>query len=163
MERSQIMARVRSADTGPERRLRRLLWGLGYRYRLQAAQLPGTPDLVFPGRKIALFVHGCFWHGHDCRRGARAPQDNAEYWRAKIARNRARDQAATAALTALGWRTLVVWECMLKKRDEAALIAWLTEALGPAAAAARATSAAAWKPPTELLSSPDAVPGKSRG
>ena len=111
------MRRVGSADTTPERAVRRLLTALGLRYRLQRKDLPGRPDIVFPGRRTALFVHGCFWHGHDCPRGARAPKTNADYWRAKIARNRARDGDTTEALMALGWRVLTVWECELKDPD----------------------------------------------
>ena len=79
--------------------------------------LPGAPDIVLPGRRLALFVHGCFWHGHDCKRGARAPKTNADYWRAKIARNVARDAASLAALADLGWRAEVIWECELKTPD----------------------------------------------
>lgn len=117
------MARVRSRDTGPELRLRRLLTGLGARYRLHRKDLPGSPDVVMPGRKLAFFVHGCFWHGHDCARGARVPKANRDYWLAKVARNIARDQRALAALTQAGWRTEIVWECAFK--DEAALSARL--------------------------------------
>ncbi len=112
--RSRVMRAVRGRDTGPERALRRMLHALGYRFRLHRADLPGRPDLVFPGRRAAIFVHGCFWHGHDCSRGARAPKRNARYWGAKIARNVARDAEAQAALKALAWRTLVVWECEMK-------------------------------------------------
>ena len=79
--------------------------------------LPGAPDIVLPGRRLALFVHGCFWHGHDCKRGARAPKTNADYWRAKIARNVARDAASLAALADLGWWAEVIWECELKTPD----------------------------------------------
>jgi len=111
------MRRVASAGTTPERAVRRLLTALGLRYRLQRRDLPGRPDIVFPGRRTALFVHGCFWHGHDCPRGARAPKTNADYWQAKIARNRARDGDTAAALAALGWRVLTVWECELKDPD----------------------------------------------
>lgn len=132
MDRAAVMRRVRSRDTGPEIRVRKVLWALGYRYRLHRRDLPGSPDVVFPGRRIALFVHGCFWHGHDCARGARAPKSNVAYWAAKITRNRARDAAQAAALAAAGWRVLVVWECGLK--DEAALRARLAAALGPARA-----------------------------
>ena len=85
--------------------------------------MPGKPDIAYGRRKLAIFVHGCFWHGHDCPRGARLPKANSDYWRAKIARNRARDQAATAALAAMGWRTLTIHECELK--DPAALRARL--------------------------------------
>jgi DNA mismatch endonuclease (patch repair protein) len=96
-------------------------------YRLQRADLPGKPDIVYGPRKLAIFVHGCFWHGHDCPRGARAPKANADYWRAKIARNRARDERTLAALSAMGWRALVVYECELKAT--AALAARLEEAV----------------------------------
>lgn len=116
------MARVKSSDTGPERRVRAALWRAGLRYRLQAADLPGKPDLAFPGRRAAVFVHGCFWHGHDCPRGARQPKNNADYWRRKIDRNRARDQAAVAALTAAGWAAFVVWECEIKRPETLAAL-----------------------------------------
>ena len=109
------MRRVRGKDTGPELKVRRLLWGVGYRYRLHAAGLPGRPDLVFAARRTALFVHGCFWHGHDCARGARAPKANAAYWSAKIGRNRARDARVQAELEVIGWRSLIVWECELRR------------------------------------------------
>lgn len=126
-ERSAVMRRVKGRGTGPERTVRRLLTRMGLRYRLQRADLPGRPDIVFAGRRLALFVHGCFWHGHDCRRGARAPKANAAYWTAKIARNRVRDGEVAAALGALGWRSAVVWECELK--DEAALRVRLADLL----------------------------------
>lgn len=124
------MRRVRGKDTGPERRIRALLRAMGATgYRLHRRDLPGSPDLAFIGRKRALFVHGCFWHGHSCKRGAREPKRNADYWRAKIARNKARDMAAQAALQEAGWRVLVIWECEMK--DEPALKerlrAWLEE------------------------------------
>lgn len=127
------MRRVRGKDTGPELVVRRLLWRAGFRYRLHRRDLPGSPDIVFGGRKLAIFVHGCFWHGHDCRRGAREPKRNADYWRAKIARNRARDAAAEAALAARNWRALVVWECELK--DEPVLLARLAQALSRSSSA----------------------------
>ncbi len=122
-KRSQVMGAVPGRNTSAELKVRRLLTRLGLRYRLHRADLPGSPDVVFPGRRTALFVHGCFWHGHDCRRGAREPKANADYWRAKVARNRARDTRVQAELTALGWRPLVVWECELK--DPAGLTARL--------------------------------------
>jgi DNA mismatch endonuclease (patch repair protein) len=118
-KRSAVMARVKARDTGPERVVRRLLWRLGARYRLDRKDLPGRPDIVMPGRKLAVFVHGCFWHGHDCARGARVPKANRDYWTGKIGRNRARDIETRARLEALGWRVEVVWECELK--DEAAV------------------------------------------
>lgn len=115
-KRYQVMARVRSRDTGAEQVVRRLLIDMGRRYRLNRRDLPGSPDLAFIGRKLAIFVHGCFWHGHDCPRGARAPRSNAAYWRAKIDRNRSRDAAALEALSQMGWRSLVIWECELRDR-----------------------------------------------
>ena len=121
------MRRVKGRDTGPEREVRRLLWAAGFRYRLNRRDLPGRPDLALGSRRVAIFVHGCFWHGHDCARGARAPKANAAYWQAKIAGNRARDARVQDELRALGWRPLVVWECELK--DKAALGARLAEAI----------------------------------
>ena len=126
-KRSDVMRQVKGKGTAPELKVRKLLWGLGLRYRLHRKDLPGSPDVVFPGRKVALFVHGCFWHGHDCRRGARAPKANADYWTAKIARNTARDARNLEALAERGWRPMVVWECELK--DEGALQARLSESL----------------------------------
>ena len=126
-QRSAVMRRVKGRDTKPELALRKLLTRLGFRYRLHRKDLPGSPDLAMPGRRTAIFVHGCFWHGHDCKRGARVPQANADYWIAKLARNRARDARAEAALGEMGWRPLVVWECEF--RDPAALEARLTSAL----------------------------------
>lgn len=123
------MRAVRSKDTAPELLVRRLAHRLGYRFRLHRGDLPGHPDLVFPGRRAVVFVHGCFWHGHDCARGARAPKANADYWTAKIGRNVARDEAAVAALQSSGWRVLVLWECQLK--DSSALADRLQEFLGP--------------------------------
>lgn len=115
-ERSRIMRAVKGKDTKPELVVRSLLHGAGYRFRLHRRDLPGKPDLAFPGRRKALFVHGCFWHGHDCKRGARAPKENSEYWREKIARNRKRDGAHRLALEECGWSSLAVWECELTDR-----------------------------------------------
>lgn len=126
--RSAIMRAVKGRDTKPERRLRSLLHAMGYRFRLQAADLPGKPDVVFRGRAKAVFVHGCFWHGHDCPRGAREPKANAAYWREKIARNKARDARVEAALREAGWAVETVWECEM--RDEAALRERLAGFLG---------------------------------
>jgi DNA mismatch endonuclease (patch repair protein) len=118
-ERSAVMRAVKSRDTAPELQVRKLLRRLAPGYRLCRADLPGKPDIAYGKRKLAVFVHGCFWHGHDCARGARMPKTNQPYWRDKIARNRARDARHMQALAELGWRTLIVHECELK--DEPAL------------------------------------------
>ncbi len=117
--RSKTMRAVKSKNTTPERKVRALLRPLAPGYRLHRTDIPGKPDIAWVGRKRALFVHGCFWHGHDCARGARAPKTNADYWHAKIARNRARDASNMTTLAQQDWRALIVWECELK--DEAAL------------------------------------------
>ncbi len=132
LERSATMRAVKSRDTGPERVVRKLLREIALGYRLHRADLPGRPDIAYGARKLAIFVHGCFWHGHDCARGARSPKDNAGYWSEKIARNRARDARNLAALAALGWRTLVIHECALK--DATGLRRTLEAALGAALA-----------------------------
>jgi len=113
-KRSAVMARVKAKNTTPELAVRKALTGLGARYRLHRKDLPGKPDIVLPGRRLAIFVHGCFWHGHDCARGARVPQANRDYWVAKVARNQARDQRNCADLAVGGWRVETVWECELK-------------------------------------------------
>lgn len=113
------MRAVKSKNTTPERKVRALLRPLAPGYRLHRTDIPGKPDIAWVGRKRALFVHGCFWHGHDCARGARAPKTNADYWHAKIARNRARDASNMTTLAQQDWRALIVWECELK--DETAL------------------------------------------
>lgn len=127
--RSAVMRRVRGKDTQPELTVRRLLTRLGARYRLHRRDLPGSPDVAMPGRRLAIFVHGCFWHGHDCPRGTRRPKANAAYWSEKLSRNRERDRRAQAALAALGWWAEIVWECALK--DEAALEARFRRLLDP--------------------------------
>ena len=109
--RSRIMASVHSKNTKPEIRVRSTAHKLGYRFRLHAKHLPGKPDLIFPSRRKALFVHGCFWHGHDCIRGKRIPKDNEEYWREKLRRNRERDIKVQAELREMGWKPLIIWEC----------------------------------------------------
>lgn len=120
-KRSEVMRAVKARDTGPEIRLRKALFALGFRYRLNVKNLPGKPDIVFPKHRTVIFVHGCFWHGHHCKRGRRAPKANADYWREKIARNKARDQKNATALQYLGWRVITVWECELKTLDPASL------------------------------------------
>jgi DNA mismatch endonuclease, patch repair protein len=115
-QRSAIMRAVKSGDTAPERIVRAAARAAGFarRYRLGGAELAGKPDLVFPALRKAIFVHGCFWHGHTCTRGARVPKTNAAYWRAKIARNMARDRTSVSALRKAGWATLIVWECQTR-------------------------------------------------
>lgn len=104
------MGRIGSKDTAPEMAVRRMLHALGFRYVLHDRRLPGRPDLVFPARKKVVFVHGCFWHSHDCGRGFK-PQANRELWRAKLDANMARDRQNRALLESLGWQVMVVWEC----------------------------------------------------
>lgn len=130
--RSAVMRAVRGKDTGPELKVRRAAHALGYRFRLHRKDLPGSPDLVFPRLKTAVFVHGCFWHGHDCARGARMPKTNTDYWRAKISRNVARDARTSVELQALGWKVETIWECELK--DLSLLNERLKCALGPTGA-----------------------------
>ena len=108
--RSRTMAAIRHKDTRPELAVRRLLHRMGYRYALHRRDLPGRPDLVFAPRRKVVFVHGCFWHGHDCR-NMRLPATRVDYWSAKIANNRARDARNIRDLDAAGWRVHVVWEC----------------------------------------------------
>jgi DNA mismatch endonuclease (patch repair protein) len=111
-QRRRIMQSVKTKDTGPEMLIRKALFAAGYRYRLHRDDLPGSPDIVFPARKKVIFVHGCFWHGHECSKG-RPSKSRAEYWGPKIDSNRARDARNLTALHALGWDVLVVWQCEL--------------------------------------------------
>ena len=113
-QRSRLMARVRCANTGPEMLVRRLVWKLGFRYRLHARDLPGKPDLVFRRSRRVIFVHGCFWHGHRCRWG-RLPKSRDAYWRPKIEATRRRDLVQAKALRRAGWSVMVVWQCQLKQ------------------------------------------------
>lgn len=115
-QRRRIMRAVRGKDTSPEWAVRRLLHGLGYRYRLHRKDLPGKPDIVFPGRRKVVFVHGCFWHAHGCRIG-RPPKSRLEYWLPKLEANKRRDAEKLAGLEALGWRALTVWQCEIADRD----------------------------------------------
>jgi DNA mismatch endonuclease (patch repair protein) len=127
-ERSDRMRRVRSKDTKPELVVRRLVHGMGYRYRLHDARLPGTPDLVFPARRKVMEVRGCTWHGHEgC---GRVPKTRREFWEAKISSNKERDARNEAALRAAGWDILIVWECELTKRDRDRLTARIKSFLG---------------------------------
>lgn len=120
------MKRVKRSDTKPEVTLRKALHRLGFRYVIGDKSLPGTPDLVFPKYRAAVFVHGCFWHGHECRQG-RAPTSNVDYWGPKIVANRARDARKEQELRDLGWRVFTVWECQLRKGSADDTVAQLAE------------------------------------
>jgi DNA mismatch endonuclease (patch repair protein) len=108
------MSRIGGKDTAPELAVRKILSELGMRYRLHAKELTGRPDIVNRARGFAIFVHGCFWHGHTCRRGAR-PTSNSTFWNAKLSRNKQRDRASVAALRKAGWHVVTIWECQLNE------------------------------------------------
>ena len=114
------MSRVRATDTKPEMTVRRLVHGMGFRYRLHAGDLPGRPDLVFSARGKIIFVHGCFWHRHGTCKNTRWPKSRLDFWKPKLETNRARDLATQRVLRRLGWKVLVVWECQLKNLDKTA-------------------------------------------
>jgi len=116
-ERSRIMRAIKSKDTKPEMVVRRLLFSKGFRYRLHDKTLPGKPDIIFKSKNKIIFVHGCFWHGHDCKRGSRIPKKNREYWTQKIRKNVIRDSKHLSDLKALGWDILILWECELKELE----------------------------------------------
>lgn len=128
-KRSEIMSRVRQKNTEPELAVRRFLYGLGYRYRLHRRDLAGSPDIVFQRRRKIIFVHGCFWHGHECRKSL-LPKSNVTYWRTKLSRNKQRDADNIAKLMSDGWGVLVLWSCGLKNIER--LQIELTNFLGPA-------------------------------
>jgi DNA mismatch endonuclease (patch repair protein) len=133
--RRRLMQSIRKADTRPEMTVRRIVFRLGYRYRLHDKRLPGTPDLVFAGRRQVVFVHGCWWHRHSCRLGTKEPKSNTEYWVPKLARNVARDAAQLLALQEMGWEVLVIWEC--ETSNEAAVAGRLAAFLGATRAPTR--------------------------
>ncbi|MHB1022449.1 MAG: very short patch repair endonuclease [Acidobacteriaceae bacterium] len=116
--RSENMRRIPSSNTGPELAVRQLCRKIGFSgYRIHRKGLPGKPDIAWIGRKLAVFVHGCFWHGHDCAEGMRKPKTNRDYWIPKIARNQQRDAENIATLRAAGWDAIVVWECEISMKD----------------------------------------------
>jgi len=110
MDRSENMRRIKGRDTSPEMAVRRIVHGMGYRYRLHQMDLPGRPDLVFSGRRKIIQIHGCFWHSHGCDR-SHTPGSNTGYWIPKLERNQKRDAANARALRELGWNSLIIWEC----------------------------------------------------
>jgi DNA mismatch endonuclease, patch repair protein len=125
-QRSGNMAAIKGKDTYPEMRVRRLLHRSGYRYTLHASHLPGKPDLVFSSRKKVVFVHGCYWHCHDCKYGNVIPKTNTAFWQEKRARNVARDLEQEKALASQGWKVFVVWECEAQTKDLAGLASRLS-------------------------------------
>lgn len=127
------MRAVRSVNTSPELAVRHCAFRMGYRYRIHAKDLPGRPDLVFAGRRVALFVHGCFWHQHPGCRRATKPETRAQYWSTKLARNIERDKRVQEELAAQGWRCAVLWECQIRDVEELAVA--LLRTLGPARSA----------------------------
>ena len=131
-QRSKIMRAVKSKDTSPEMIVRKLIYSLGYRYRLHYKDLPGKPDLVFLSRRKVVFVHGCFWHKHMCKRGNRIPRENRDYWVNKIQSNVARDERNINSLEENGWEVMVVWECEIKEIEKikARLIKFLGRSKG---------------------------------
>lgn len=116
-QRRRCMSRIRGKDTAPEKIVRSMIFSMGFRYRLHDKRLPGSPDLVFISRRKAIFVHGCFWHMHDCRFGLVRPKSNADFWEAKRNRNVQRDQENLASLQSKGWKTFVIWECETKDSE----------------------------------------------
>ena len=114
--RSKIMASVHTRDTGAEKAVRSIVHRLGYRYSLACRDLPGKPDMVLVSRRKVIFVHGCFWHGHSCRYG-RLPKSRLDYWKPKIAVNKARDRRQANGLRKAGWSVMIVWQCQLRKKD----------------------------------------------
>jgi DNA mismatch endonuclease (patch repair protein) len=121
------MRAVKSRDTKPEVEVRRTLHALGFRFRLHRADLPGSPDIVLPGKKKIILVNGCFWHGHPCPRGNRLPKSNSSYWTAKIQRNKIRDIKNLRQLLDAGWKVMVVWECEIKRGIAERLMQFLNE------------------------------------
>lgn len=126
-QRFKCMSHNRAKNTGPELILRQALWRQGYRYRINEKHLPGRPDIVLPKYRTTIFIHGCFWHGHkDCKYYT-VPKTNKEFWVAKVARNKERDQEVWRKLEALGWSVIIVWECQLKKSVLEETVKWVAD------------------------------------
>jgi len=121
-KRSQMMAGIKGKNSRPEMLVRKMLFAMGYRFRLHRHDLPGTPDIILPGRRIAIFVHGCFWHVHKECKYARIPSTRSEFWTAKLQRNIDRDQRAIEDLIRMGWRVLSIWECSTRSLAVASLL-----------------------------------------
>jgi DNA mismatch endonuclease (patch repair protein) len=123
-KRSKVMSKIRSKNTNPELTLRKALFAKGFRYRINDKKLPGKPDIVFPKYKTAIFIHGCFWHGHeDCNcKIAHIPKSNVEYWSNKIAKNKKRDAENYTKMQALGWNVITIWECEISKKNIGAIL-----------------------------------------
>lgn len=118
-QRSKNMSHIRSKDTSIELKVRKYLFSLGYRYRVNYKELPGKPDIVFTKEKIAIFIHGCYWHGHNCNsRYAHVSKSNTDYWNTKIQRNQERDKRNIEQLEKDGWKVIVLWECEIKENFE---------------------------------------------
>lgn len=115
--RSRMMSGIKGKNSMPEMLVRRLLFAAGFRFRLHRSDLPGTPDIVMPGRKVAIFIHGCFWHAHQRCKYAKIPASRRDFWIAKLQANVNRDQRATEQLVAMGWRVMCVWECATRNRE----------------------------------------------
>lgn len=113
-ERSRVMAKIKSRDTKPEKKVRSLLFSLGFRFRLCQKNLPGKPDIVLKKYRTVIFVHGCFWHGHENCKNARIPKSNVEFWKNKIERNKQRFAEVSRQLQEQGWKVVVIWECETK-------------------------------------------------
>jgi len=120
-KRSKVMSNIRSKNTSPEIRVRKMLFAQGYRYRLHVKKLPGKPDIVLPKYKVAIFVHGCFWHLHSGCRDGTIPKTRTEYWREKLLGNKERDKKHRAKLRKLGWRVIRLWECEVEKKPDAVM------------------------------------------
>lgn len=139
-ERSRVMSRIRSRDTGPELAVRSFLHRQGFRFRLHRKDLPGKPDIVLPKYRAVIFVHGCFWHQHPGCREGRIPGSRRSYWAPKLRRNVERDREARAALARDGWRVCVVWECELEPETLAKLVQWIRFSPDPAGVPPRPVS-----------------------
>lgn len=128
-KRSEVMSKIRSKNTKPEMTLRKALFAKGFRYRINYKKLPGKPDIVFPKYKTAIFVHGCFWHGHENCKIAHIPKSNTCFWENKIEKNKERDNVNYKRVTLLGWKIIVVWECQISKKTIPSLVEDITLSL----------------------------------